>query len=100
MKIKADWIDKELSRIINIETYNSQWTSLVNKQIAEKSLKLGLEYAISEIAFLIELYEREKIDYVKHEQMKPEVYQSKMNVINEFIKQLKKTNERLRTIAE
>lgn len=98
--MKADWIDKKLSRIINIETYNSQWTSLVNKQIAEKSFKLGIEQGISEIAFLIELYERERVNYKEHEKMKPEVYQSKMNVVNEFIKQLKKTNERLKTITE
>lgn len=100
MKIKADWVDKKLSRIINIETYNSQFTSVVNKQIAEKSLKLGLEYAISEIAFLIEFYEKEKNNYKEHEKMKPEVYQLNMNLINEFIEQLKKTNARIRTIAE
>ena len=60
MKIKADWIDKELSKIIVRARYNSQWTDVVDKEIAQKSLKLGLEYAISEIAFLIEFYEREK----------------------------------------
>lgn len=100
MKIKADWIDKELSRIINIETYNSQWTSVVNKQIAEKSLRLGIEYAINENAFLIELYERERVNYKEHEQMKPESYKLKMDLINGFIEQLKKTNARIRTIAE
>lgn len=100
MKIKADWIDKELSRIINIETYNSQWTSVVNKQIAEKSLRLGIEYAINENAFLIELYERERVNYKKHEQMKTESYKLKMDLINGFIEQLKKANERLRTITE
>ena len=100
MKIKADWIDKELSRIINIETYNSQWTSVVNKKIAEKSLKLGIEYAINENAFLIELYEREMVSYKEHEQMKPESYKLHMDLINRFIEQLKKTNERIRTITE
>lgn len=100
MKIKADWIDKELSRIINIETYNSQWTSVVNKKIAEKSLKLGIEYAINENAFLIEFYERERVNYKEHEQMKPEFYKLKTDLINGFIEQLKKANERLRTITE
>jgi len=100
MKIKADWIDKKLSRIINLARYNSQWTNVVDKEIAEKSFELGINYAISEIAFLIKLYEREKVSYKENEKMKPEVYQSKMNLINEFIEQLKKTNERLRTITE
>lgn len=100
MKIKADWIDKKLSRIINIETYNSQWASVVNKKIAEKSLKLGIEYAINENAFLIEFYEREMVNYKEHEQMKSESYKLKTDLINGFIEQLKKANERLRTITE
>ena len=100
MKTKANWVDKKLSRIINIETYNSQWTSIVNKQIAEKSFKLGIECAINEIAFLINFYERERVNYKEHEQMKPEVYQLHMNLTNGLIEELKKTNARLRTIAE
>lgn len=100
MKIKADWIDKELSKIIVRARWDSQWTDVVDKNIAEKSFKLGLEYAISEIAFLIDYYERERINYKEHEKMKPEVYQLKMNIVNEFINQLKKTNEGLRTITE
>lgn len=100
MKIKADWIDKELSKIIVRARYNSQWTDVVDKEIAQKSLKLGIEYAINENAFLIELYERERVNYKEHEQMKPESYKLKMDLINGFIEQLKKTNARIRTIAE
>lgn len=100
MKIKADWIDKKLSKIINIETYNSQWTSLVNKRIAEKSLKLGIEYAISEIVFLIEFYERERVNYKEHEQMTPEAYKLNIDLINGFIDKLKKTNETISIITE
>lgn len=100
MKIKADWIDKELSKIIVRARYNSQWTDVVDKEIAQKSLRLGIEYAINENAFLIELYERERVNYKKHEQMKTESYKLKMDLINGFIEQLKKANERLRTITE
>lgn len=100
MKIKADWIDKELSRIIVRARYNSQWTDVVDKEIAQKSLKLGIEYAINENDFLIELYERERVNYKEHEQMKLESYKLKTDLINGFIEQLKKANERLRTITE
>lgn len=100
MKIKADWIDKELSKIIVRARYNSQWTDVVDKEISQKSLRLGIEYAINENAFLIELYERERVNYKEHEQMKPESYKLKMDLINEFIEQLKKTNARIRTITE
>jgi hypothetical protein len=100
MKVKADWIDKKISRIINLARYNSQWTNVVDKEIADKSFELGINYAISEIAFLIELYERENVSCKEHEKMKPEFYELKMNLINKFIEQLKKTNQRLRTITE
>jgi len=100
MKTKADWVDKKLSRIINLARYNSQWTNVVDKEIAEKSFKLGVEQGISEIAFLIEFYERERVNYKEHEKMESKNYQIHMNNINDFIKQLKKTNERLRTITE
>lgn len=100
MKIKADWIDKELSKIIVRARYNSQWTDIVDKDIAEKSLKLGIEYAISENAFLIEFYEREKVNYKKHEQMEPEIYQLHINLINKFIEQLKTINETISIITQ
>jgi len=45
MKYQEDWIAKKLSSIINKARYESQFTNVVDMNIAEKSFELGKDYS-------------------------------------------------------